>query len=67
MPRESIATEFDIQSIKMFVDAAAHARLTTLHNEGKEVKKVESSFEDVGDDYVDFKVGDEVICHIPGY
>lgn len=66
MPRISTATISDIEMIKMF-NTAAHTRLTTIHNEGKEVKKVESSFEDAGDDYVDFKVGDEVICHIPGY
>jgi len=66
MPQTSKATLNDIDLIKMF-NPAAHSRLVSMHEEGKEIEMIQSSINDPGDDYVEFKVGNETICHIPGY
>lgn len=67
MPRTSPVTSVsELESIKIFDPAAAYL-LITKFNEGKKIEKVESSFSDPGDDYVDFQIDGQVVCHIKGY
>lgn len=67
MPRTTPVTIVsDLENIKMFDPAAAYLLIKEF-NAGKKIEKVESSFNDPGDDYVEFKLEGKTVCHINGY
>jgi hypothetical protein len=50
----------------MFDPSAAYL-LEKAFNENKKIEKVESSFNDPGDDYLKFLIDGNEVCSIPGY
>jgi hypothetical protein len=66
MPRTTPATEFDIYTVKPFNPSAAVILQDGLLA-GRKIEKVESSFNDPGEDYVKFMMDGKEICHIDGY
>ena len=67
MPRTTeIKSTFELSMVSMS-NPLASLNLIKALNEGKKVEKIESSFNDPGDDYVAFNVDGKEVCRIPGY
>jgi fatty acid-binding protein DegV len=67
MPRTTPVTNvLEIHLIRMFDPSAAYL-LEKAFNENKKIEKVESSFNDPGDDYLKFLIDGNEVCSIPGY
>jgi len=67
MPRTTRVTDIEeIHLLKMF-DPSAASILEAAFNEGMKIEKIESSFNDPGDDYVKFTLEGKEALYIPGY
>ena len=67
MPRTTTVTDIlEITSVRMFDPAAAYL-LESAFNRKEKIEKVESSFNDPGDDYVKFFINGKEVCHLNGY
>jgi hypothetical protein len=56
----------DLSTVSIF-NPQASLTLTEAIRDGKKVEKVESSFNDPGDDYVKFLIDGKEVYHIAGY
>jgi len=67
MPRTTeIKSTLELSMVSMS-NPLASLNLIKALNEGKKVEKIESSFNDPGDDYVAFNVDGTEVCRIAGY
>lgn len=67
MPRATtVSNVLELHMIRLFDPSAAYM-LEKAFNEGKKIEKIESSFNDPGDDYVKFLIEGKEVSNIPGY
>jgi hypothetical protein len=65
MPHEFQVTEPD--PVLYYFNERAARDVAVALADGRKVTRIESSFNDTGEDYVEFRVDGEVIAHIKGY
>jgi hypothetical protein len=67
MPQTTIINDTEELTLVSFFNPEASYTLMKALKDGKKIEKIESTFKDVGDDYVTFNVDGTEICRIAGY